>query len=217
MFTTIVNTPDSFGRSLRSERERRGISLDAIADCTKIRRAFLVALERGDLGMMPPGVFRRGIVFAYAAAIGLEPYTVLANLASLSLEPGIDDRPKRMRLTLAPEPFWKTPAGQRVLAAAADTVVILLVGLALSLLIGTNPWVVAGAFAILYSVLGTLRFGQSPAAWVLTGGLTAEREREKEEAAWDHMSAFKPDWWADLVRRSQPRDPATTDARGHSG
>ena len=65
----MIREGQNFGSRLRAERERRGISLDAIADKTKIKKSFLESLERGDFSKWPAGtVFRRAYVRDYAAA-----------------------------------------------------------------------------------------------------------------------------------------------------
>ena len=61
----------AFGPRLRHERERRELSLKAIADDTKISRSLLEALERDDVSRWPTGIFRRAFVRSYAEAIGL--------------------------------------------------------------------------------------------------------------------------------------------------
>jgi cytoskeletal protein RodZ len=43
----------AFGRRLRDERERQGVTLEAIASTTKINASFLAALERGDVSAWP--------------------------------------------------------------------------------------------------------------------------------------------------------------------
>jgi transcriptional regulator with XRE-family HTH domain len=72
-----------FGPRLRRERERRGISLLAIANRTKIGIALLEDLERGDLVRWPSGIFRRAFVRAYAQAVGLDPETLVAEVGAL--------------------------------------------------------------------------------------------------------------------------------------
>jgi cytoskeleton protein RodZ len=66
-----------FGDRLRAARERRGISLRQVAASTKIPTASLEALERDDVARLPEGIFRRAIVRAYAAEIGLPPEETL--------------------------------------------------------------------------------------------------------------------------------------------
>src|SRR6476660_6976795 len=66
-----------FGRRLRLERERRRITLDSIADNTKIGVALLKGLERDDVSRWPSGIFRRSFIREYAAAIGLDPDAIM--------------------------------------------------------------------------------------------------------------------------------------------
>jgi len=95
-----------FGSTLRQQRERRGVSLAAIAGSTKISRHLFASLERGDLSRWPGGLYRRAFVRAYASAIGLPPEPTLCEFISLFPEPGqdppslLDDDPRRLRLTL---------------------------------------------------------------------------------------------------------------------
>jgi cytoskeletal protein RodZ len=63
----------SLGESLRAARERRGVSIDQAAEATKIRRRYLVALERDDLAALPGGTYRRVFVRTYSAYLGLDP------------------------------------------------------------------------------------------------------------------------------------------------
>src|ERR1700722_671130 len=60
-----------FGAELRSERERRGISLEKMCAETKLNLRYLAALEQGEFKALPGGVFRRGVVRAYLSAVGL--------------------------------------------------------------------------------------------------------------------------------------------------
>ena len=62
----------TFGPRLRQERERRQISLDSIAENTKIGRSLLEALERDDVSRWPSGIFRKNFIRAYAKAVGLD-------------------------------------------------------------------------------------------------------------------------------------------------
>jgi hypothetical protein len=61
-----------FGPRLRSERERRGISLDTIASVTKVSADLWDGLERNDFSRWPSGIFARAFVRDYARAIGLD-------------------------------------------------------------------------------------------------------------------------------------------------
>ena len=61
----------AFGRELQRERERRGISLDAVADGTKVSPRYLRALESDDVRNLPGGIFNKGFVRSYCRFIGL--------------------------------------------------------------------------------------------------------------------------------------------------
>jgi cytoskeleton protein RodZ len=61
-----------FGDELRSERERKRVTLETICTITKVSVRHLEALEGSDYGELPGGVFRRGILRSYLGAVGLE-------------------------------------------------------------------------------------------------------------------------------------------------
>jgi cytoskeleton protein RodZ len=64
--------PAEFAEYLRAERERRRLTLDQIADETKIASRHLAALERGDVRNWPGGMYRRAMMRAYAESIGVD-------------------------------------------------------------------------------------------------------------------------------------------------
>jgi cytoskeletal protein RodZ len=63
---------ERFCDELRWERERRKVSIEKICEETKVSSRHLHALEAGDYGSLPGGVFRKGIVRSYVAALGLD-------------------------------------------------------------------------------------------------------------------------------------------------
>ena len=63
---------ERFCDELRWERERRQISIETICEQTKVAPRHLLALEAGEYGALPGGVFRKGIVRSYLAALGLD-------------------------------------------------------------------------------------------------------------------------------------------------
>jgi cytoskeleton protein RodZ len=83
----------SLGQSLREAREARLISLEEIASSTKIVRRYLEALENDRFDIMPGGFFIKGIVRAYANAIGLDAEEVLARYKAA----GLFGEPERKR------------------------------------------------------------------------------------------------------------------------
>jgi cytoskeletal protein RodZ len=63
---------ERFCDELRFERERRQVSIEKICEETKVSSRHLLALEAGEYGALPGGVFRKGIVRSYLAALGLD-------------------------------------------------------------------------------------------------------------------------------------------------
>lgn len=63
---------ERFCDELRWERERRHVSIETICAETKVSSRHLQALEAGQYGELPGGVFRKGIVRSYLGALGLE-------------------------------------------------------------------------------------------------------------------------------------------------
>jgi cytoskeleton protein RodZ len=61
-----------FCDDLRRERERRKVSIETIGEETKVSLRHLRALEAGEYGELPGGVFRKGIVRSYLGALGLD-------------------------------------------------------------------------------------------------------------------------------------------------
>ncbi|HWA60576.1 MAG TPA: helix-turn-helix domain-containing protein [Caulobacteraceae bacterium] len=67
-----LNPNSNIGAALRDIREARGLSLDDIADVTRVRPGYLAAIEAFDLGALPSRPFAIGYVRAYAQALGLD-------------------------------------------------------------------------------------------------------------------------------------------------
>jgi hypothetical protein len=74
---------ETFGPRLRSERERRNISLETIASVTKVSADLWDGLERHDFSRWPSGIFARAFVRDYARAIGLDEDEVLEEFCRL--------------------------------------------------------------------------------------------------------------------------------------
>jgi len=87
----------TFGEFLREARERRGLTLQQIARETRIPWRHLDALERGNLDVVPAGVYRRAEIRAYADAVGLDRSLALTQfehaMESSAVAPNMDDKP----------------------------------------------------------------------------------------------------------------------------
>ena len=60
----------AFGDKFRTERERRGFTLDDVSNVTKINARMLKAIEEEHFDLLPGGVFNKGFVRAYAKHLG---------------------------------------------------------------------------------------------------------------------------------------------------
>lgn len=60
------------GTALRQARERRGLSIEAVEERTKIAPSVITALEEGNRDRFPHPVYARGFVRSYALLLGLD-------------------------------------------------------------------------------------------------------------------------------------------------
>lgn len=145
-----MTDPRSFGEWLRRERERRGVTVHAIADRTKIGPERLRSLERGDVSMWPGGIYRRAFVRSYADAVGLDADDVLATFEQLFPDPDAPATPDTpapasgFRLQLAASP---SRAGQPWMIALRDVTA--------ALAAGALGFVVAGALGFWCALAAT--------------------------------------------------------------
>jgi len=158
----------AFGSRLRTQRERRGVSLAAIAESTKIKLSLLDGLERGDVSHWPRGLFRRAYLRDYAAAIGLPAEPLVAEFVRIFPEDGtpaeaIDlEAPEPMRLEFPAGPVL---ASHRVLAgaraAAVELGAVVAMGAAIGWAAGTPLLTTCGVMALLYYPLATTATGRT--------------------------------------------------------
>lgn len=74
------------GATLREERIRKQLSLEAIARQTKIPERSLKAIESDDFDALPGIIFTRNFVRQYASVVDLDPNPLLQNLPQFDLE-----------------------------------------------------------------------------------------------------------------------------------
>ena len=67
----------TLGETLRQARLDKGVSLADAARDTRIRRAYIEALEAEDAAALPPPVYTRGFVRTYAEYLGLNPQAMV--------------------------------------------------------------------------------------------------------------------------------------------
>lgn len=115
-----------FGDRLRREREMRGVSLDEIAESTKIGTRSLRALEEDDFEKLPGGIFNKGFVRAYSRFLGLDEDQTLADFDAAWKEYEAASRPVQM-----PEPEEESFGESRstwLMVVAVILVVVLAAG-----------------------------------------------------------------------------------------
>jgi transcriptional regulator with XRE-family HTH domain len=105
----VTTEHEAFGLRLKTQRERRGITLETIAESTKIKRSLLAALESGDVSHWPLGIFRRAFVRSYAAAIGVPVEPMVAEFVRLFPEPGEVPQPVPTPVPAAADPVTPAP------------------------------------------------------------------------------------------------------------
>jgi cytoskeletal protein RodZ len=72
---------------VRSWRRHKGISLEAIAACTKLSMRHLAAIEDGDFDRLPGGIYNTCYIKQYAQAIGFDETDLLAYYREASTPP----------------------------------------------------------------------------------------------------------------------------------
>lgn len=116
---------ESLGAYLKEQREARRVSVDELAQTTRIPARILRQIELGSHAELPADVFVRGFLRAYARALDLDPEHVLARyIGRTKVQP-----PPAFPTVRAPEP------GRRFGVALALVILLILFTLALSIVL----------------------------------------------------------------------------------
>jgi cytoskeleton protein RodZ len=83
----------SFGERMKREREMRAITIEQIAESTKIGSRMLHALEHEDFAKLPGGIFNKGFVRAYAKYLGLDEEQAVTDFMTVYTEFQKKDQP----------------------------------------------------------------------------------------------------------------------------
>lgn len=159
----------AFGPRLKAHRERQGITLQDIADSTKIGVGLLSSLEHNDLSQWPKGIFRRAFLRSYTRAINIPFEPTWAEFIQLFPEDGGTPSLTRavaateLRLTLAASPARLAVSTDNLKAATADLAVVMAAAVVGSFVGGLSLWTSLAASSVLYATLGTALAGGSPA------------------------------------------------------
>jgi transcriptional regulator with XRE-family HTH domain len=112
--------PD-IGSALKAVREQRRLSLETLADMTRVRRAYLADIEAMRLDRLPSRPFTIGYIRAYAEALGLDGDAAVERFKAE--EPMLDE-PLR-------NPVGVTEAGDPRIVAIVGGVVVILIAIIL--------------------------------------------------------------------------------------
>jgi transcriptional regulator with XRE-family HTH domain len=186
----VTGEQAGFGIRLRRERERREISLAAVAESTKIAQSLLASLERGDASHWPPGIYRRAFLREYTSALGLPYEPVAAEFIRLFPESGAGipegiELPDAsgLRLTLARGRRWSAKSlATQAAGALIDALIVVAAGLVSAGFLGLANWTVVAMVAITYYSLGTAVFGRSPALSLVSSVGLHFADRTKAQA-----------------------------------
>ncbi len=167
----MTTAQTAFGHRLREARERRGLSIDAISQSTKINGALFAELERGEPKRWPAGIFRRAFFREYSGAIGLDPEPLLPDFLrlfpeDLSIPADTVVRAESPRMTLAAGRTWTTAAASRRAATAVAELGCVVAAGSVAASYGMGGiWTASGVAAIVYWTASTAIVGRGALAW----------------------------------------------------
>ena len=186
----LMSDRDTFGPRLRSERERRGISIETIVAVTKVGADLWTGLERNDFSKWPSGILARAFVRDYAKAVGLDADDVVDEFCRLypygdrraarlikaqaelighspgaledpALVPREGDRRAVARERKALVRARRIRLAPRTVAAGIDIACTASLALVGVAIVGTSFWASAGVAAIVYYSVSTILTGAS--------------------------------------------------------
>ena len=115
------------GTRLREAREARGLTLESLSKSTRVQPKVLAAIERNEVGSLPPRPYGRSFVRSYAAEVGLDPDETVRDFflpfAPAEPPPGDVAEPRSARARGGQR--WAWPIGAVLSYAAVGALVIL--------------------------------------------------------------------------------------------
>lgn len=134
------------GAALQAEREKKGLTIDAVANQLKISPRLLRALESGDGQAMPHPAYARGFIRSYASLLGFSNDEIQNLLSGLQPEDLKKPKPVKAVASEEPEPLPQPPKPKKNSSGAKVFVAFIILGL-----IAGGAWWAwqAGMFAFL--------------------------------------------------------------------
>jgi len=195
----------AFGPNLRRARLQQGISLEQIAERTKISADLWSGLEQNDLSRWPTGLYARAYVRAYAVEIGVDPEATVDEFCRCF--PAGDRRAGRLvreqAALLGHDLQWRDDLGNirsdrraeqsvvdplptvftkggRLLAAGSDAALVFGASTAVKELVPIGWIASAAACAFLYHAVSLVMLGCTPAVWTLDTYLTHRHPSKRQ-------------------------------------
>lgn len=184
------------GAFLQRHREEQGLSIDEIAERTRIRRGYLEAIEGGQWDLLPPGVYTRGLLNTYAKTLGISQ----ASIGRMY----ITERPSEARQR---EPQL---ISQPLVRETTLSFELLLSGAVLLVAVALFGWMVATQ--ILPQVSGIVEPGGSGADGSVAGGVEQPTSAATGRAATGSTPTPLPRQTAQPLATNTPRPSPTLSA-----
>jgi cytoskeletal protein RodZ len=153
----------ALGERLKRHRERRGVTLESIAQTTKISGRLFAALERGDCSRWPVGLYGRAYIRAYAEAVGLnadetaEDFTAAfggtLRADGTPTPPSRTPRAATLRLGMVDDSPSTERLAKRIGLAAVDLIIGFLLAWVAHVGLDTGVWITVAA-ALAYHAVG---------------------------------------------------------------
>ncbi len=113
------------GEKLRSERLKKGYTLERVEHETKIKKSVLSKIEEGDFNNLPPSTFIKGFIRNYAIFLGLDPGNLIALYRRETDKPDVNSSTKPFLTQLSSSLFAITP--HKIFYSAIGLIIILFV------------------------------------------------------------------------------------------
>jgi cytoskeleton protein RodZ len=125
------------GTTLRTARERLGLSREALAQRTRIGHAFVQAIEENRFDRLPGGIVARGFLRACAREVGLDPEALVRQFIEETSPP--PERGSARPAPARPAPELEPPHPGRPLGTSVVLAVVLVAGFAYLANRATSP------------------------------------------------------------------------------
>lgn len=109
------------GKTLKSARSAKKISLEKASKETKIAQAYLKAIEEDDFGKVPGDVVLKGFIRIYADFLGVDPAPLVAELSRKTKKEKAKNEPAEAKPKK--DPVFD---GQKLMKAMASVVILIL-------------------------------------------------------------------------------------------